>query len=116
MERARNSKKNLLILCLIILAWLLPLGGRAQSIDEVTFLGKIEIYETVVDTTIITQEGKRFPIARGTRLNVAGFTATEAFVISRMDKPNGFVRKSEISPLRGSSGIREETITGEPLK
>jgi len=82
----------------------------------VTFLNKVEVYETIVDTSLITQEGKRFPIAKGMRLNVVGFTTTEAFVISRMDKPNGFVRKTDISPIRGESGIREEIIKEETLK
>src|SRR5919109_2873080 len=116
MKRAHKTKRKRLILCLIILGWLWPLDCGAQSIDEVTFLNKIEVYETVADTTLITQEGKRFPIAKGPRLNVAGFTATETFVVSRMDKPNGFVKKTEISPVTGSSRIREETITTEPLK
>ena len=92
------------------------LDARSGSIDEVTFVNKVEVYETIVDTSLITQEGKRFPIAKGMRLNVVGFTTTEAFVISRMDKPNGFVRKTDISPIRGESGIREEIIKEETLK
>lgn len=95
---------------LIGLAWLLPLEARPASIDEVTFLKKIETYEAIVDTTLVTPEGKRIAIARGTRLNVAGFTELEAFVISRLDKPNGFVRKRDIAPVRRPPRIKEETL------
>jgi len=81
----------------------------AASIDEVTFFTKVEPYDAIVNTTLVTQEGKRIPIDRGTRLNVAGFAATEAFIISRTDKPNGFVKKADIAPA-GRSGIREEKL------
>jgi hypothetical protein len=116
MEEKSNTKRKSLIRFLVILTWLLPLDARSATIDEVTFINKVESYEAIVDTSLITQEGKRFPIPRGTRLNVAGFTTTEAFVISRMDKPNGFVRKADISPAGGRSGIREETIREEPIQ
>jgi hypothetical protein len=82
---------------------------QAASIDEVTFFTKIEAYEAIVNTTLVTQEGKRIPIDKGTRLNVAGFAGTEAFIISRTDKANGFVRKADIAPVR-RSGIREEPL------
>ncbi|MGH7773893.1 MAG: hypothetical protein ACREQA_16845, partial [Candidatus Binatia bacterium] len=72
----------------------------AGNIDDVTFLTKVQSYEAIVNTTLITQEGKRLPIERGTKLNVAGFTRAEAFVISRTDKPNGFVRREDIAPMR----------------
>ena len=85
---------------LAALFFLIAFQVWAATIDEVTFLSRIQPYEAVVDTVLITQEGKRIPIAYGTRLNVAGFTATEAFVISRKDSPNGFVRKSDVAPLR----------------
>jgi hypothetical protein len=117
MKDRHTTKRKSLIPCLIILVSLFPpLDAWPGSIDEVTFLNKVEVYETIVDTSLITQEGKRFPIAKGMRLNVVGFTTTEAFVISRMDKPNGFVRKTDISPIRGGSGIREEIIKEETLK
>src|SRR5437879_10328656 len=112
MEDRRTTKRKSLIPCLIILVSLFPLDALSGSIDEVIFRNKVEVYETIVDTSLITQEGKRFPIAKGIRLNVVGFTTTEAFVISRMDKPNGFVRKTDISPIRGGSGIREEIKIG----
>lgn len=89
------------------LALLISLQTWAATIDEVTFLTKVEAYETLVDTTLVTQEGKKIPVEKGTRLNVAGFTSTEAFIISRTDKANAFVRKSDIAPARGS-GFREE--------
>ncbi len=94
MEDRRTTKRKSLIPCLIILVSLFPLDAWPGSIDEVTFLNKVEVYETIVDTSLITQEGKRFPIAKGMRLNVVGFTTTEAFVISRMDKPNGLLEVS----------------------
>lgn len=90
-----------------LLALLIALHAGAATIDEVTFLAKVEAYEAIVDTILMTQEGKRIPVDKGTRLNVAGFTGTEAFIISRTDKPNGFVRKSDVTPAR-RSGIREE--------
>ena len=116
MEKRRTTKRKYLTLCLIVFVSLFPLEAWPGSIDEVTFLSKVEVYETIVDTSLITPEGKRLPIAKGMRLNVAGFTMTEAFVISRMDKPNGFVRKTDISPSRGGSGIRDEIIKEEILK
>jgi hypothetical protein len=87
----------------------------AASIDEVTFLSRIQVYETVANTTLVTQEGKRIPLDRGMRVNVAGFTETEALVISRSDRPNGFIRKSDITPAFAPSAvdtprIREETL------
>jgi hypothetical protein len=112
---SQTTKRESLVLCLIILV-LLPFDAWPGSIDEVTFLNKVELYETIVDTSLVTSEGKRFPITKGMRLNVAGFTMTEAFVISRMDKPNGFVRKTDISPSRGGLGIGEETIKEETLR
>jgi hypothetical protein len=92
-----------------LLALLIASQTLAATIDEVKFLAKVEAYEAIVDTTLVTQEEKRIPVDRGTRLNVAGFTGTEAFVISRTDKPNGFVRKSDIAPAR-QSGIREKRL------
>lgn len=82
------------------LVFLFGLRAWAGSIDEVTFLRKIETYEVVVDTTLVTQEGKRITVKRGTRLNVAGFTPTEAFVVSRRDRPNAFVRRRDIVPAK----------------
>jgi hypothetical protein len=87
----------------------------AASIDEVTFLSRIQVYETVTNTTLVTQEGKRIPLDRGMRVNVAGFTETEALVISRSDRPNGFIRKADITPAFAPSTvdsprIREETL------
>ena len=89
--------------------------GRAATIDEVKFLPRIERYQATVNTTLVTQEGKRIPIDKGTRVNVAGFTATEAFVISRTDRPNGFIRRGDLAPLARSQAldaprIKEETI------
>ena len=87
----------------------------AATIDDVRFLTRIETYETIFDTTLVTQEGKRIPIDKGTRVNVAGFTETEAFVISRIDRPNGFIRRTDLVPV-GRSGtmepplIKEETL------
>lgn len=84
----------------VTLLLLTALQVWAATIDEVTFLTRIQPYEAIADTVLVTQEGKRIPIAYGTRVNVAGFTPTEAFVISRKDSPNGFVRKSDIAPVR----------------
>lgn len=84
----------------LILVFLLGLRTWAGSIDEVTFVKKIQTYETVVDTTIVTQEGKRIKVTKGTRLNVAGFTSTEAFVVSRKDRPTGFVKREDIVPAK----------------
>jgi hypothetical protein len=88
---------------------------RAATIDQVKFLPRIEPYQATVNTTLVTQEGKRIPIDKGTRVNVAGFTATEAFIISRTDRPNGFIRRGDLAPLARSQAldaprIKEETI------
>ena len=87
----------------------------AATIDDVRFLTRIEAYETIVNTTLVTQEGKQIPLDKGTRVNVAGFTETEAFVISRTDRPNGFIRKADLAPVRRSNAmeaprIKEQTI------
>ena len=77
----------------------------AATIDDVEFLTRIQTYETIVNTTLITQEGKKIPLDKGTTVNVAGFTATEAFVISRSDRPNGFIKKTDIAPARRSKAM-----------
>jgi hypothetical protein len=92
-----------------------PPTCRAASIEDVTFLTRIQVYETVADTTLVTQEGKRISLDRGTKINVAGFTATEALVVSRSDRPNGFVKKADIAPSAGLDPpepprIKEETL------
>lgn len=83
-----------------LLALLSPLGVLAASIDEVTFETKVRQYEAVVDTTLVTQEGKRIAVEKGARLNVIGFTPTEAFVVSRKDRPNAFVKRRDIAPVK----------------
>ena len=83
----------------MLLTSLVSLKAWAADINEVTFLNKVQTYEAVVDTSLVTPEGKRILITRGTKLNVAGFTASEAFVISRKDKPNAFVKRADIAPV-----------------
>lgn len=92
-------KKNLFgsLLALMILV---SARAGAGDLNEVTFFSKVQPYETVVDTTLVTQEGKRIAISKGTTLNVGGFAAGEAFIISRKDKPNGFVKRTDIAPLK----------------
>ena len=85
------------IVLLIVLASLGPLETWAGDINEVTFLTKVKTYVAIVDTILVTQEGRRIPITKGTKLNVAGFTQTEAFVISKKDKPNAYVKRTDIA-------------------
>lgn len=92
--------KKWTVALLIISAILVALQAFAGSIDEVTFLTKIQPYDAKVNTVLVTQEGRRISITKGTRLNVAGFTSTEAFVISRKDNPSGFVKRTDITPVR----------------
>ncbi len=101
-----------------VVIWLLlvPIHAWPASIDDVVFLNRVQEYETIVSTTLVTQEGKRIPIPKGTTLNIAGFTRDEAFVISRTDRPNGFVWKDDIAPRRRSSGDREGAIKEETLE
>ncbi len=110
--------KKLVGAVLLGLFYVAPLHGQSMDIDEVIFFTRVQTYEAIVDTTLVTQEGKRIPIAKGMRLNVAGFTKGEAFVISRSDKPNGFVSKADVAPLGRRSyiepKIREETLSSEP--
>jgi hypothetical protein len=98
----------------ILLFVLAPLAWPA-SIEDVTFLTRIQVYETIADTTLITQEGKRVPIDKGTKINVAGFTATEALVVSRSDRPNGFIRREDIAPSVGSNPLEPPRIKEETL-
>lgn len=107
--------KRMALLAFLVMPLLAVSGPMAATIDEVKFLPRIERYEATVNTTLVTQEGKRIPIDRGTRLNVAGFTSTEAFIISRTDRPNGFIRRVDLAPLGPSRTIdppriKEETI------
>lgn len=88
----------------------------AATIDEVKFLARIERYEAIVNTTLVTQEGKRIPIDRGTRVNVAGFTASEAFIISRTDRPNGFIRRADLAPLARSQVLDPPRIKEEIIR
>lgn len=83
-----------------VMAFMVPLKAWAGNIYEVTFLKKVQTYVALVDTVLVTQEGRRIPVTKGTKLNVAGFTPTEAFVISRKDKPNAYVKKTDIVPVR----------------
>lgn len=101
---------------LLILARLLPISAWTGDIDDVMFLNRIEIYETIVNTTLVTQEGKRIPIPKGTKLNIAGFAGDEAFVISRTDRPNGYVWRDTIAPVGSSSPSRPGTIKEETLQ
>jgi hypothetical protein len=116
-NRPSSSKHAILKMMWIvfILVFVPAVLTRAASIEDVTFLTRIQIYETVADTTLVTQEGKRVPLDRGTKVNVAGFTASEALVVSRSDRPNGFVKKADIAPAAGSTPpepprIKEETL------
>src|SRR5512142_622504 len=108
----RMEAKDFSALGLLLAALLMPMEASAGDINDVTFLTRIQVYETTVDTTLVTQEGKRVRIPKGTRLNIAGFTKDEAFVISHSDRPNGFVWKDTIAlkgPARSLPGpIREE--------
>ncbi|MGH7927640.1 MAG: hypothetical protein ACREQV_07585 [Candidatus Binatia bacterium] len=99
----------------LILALIAGPPTWAATIEDVTFLPRIQVYETTVNTTLVTQEGKRIPLDKGTKVNVAGFTETEALVVSRSDRPNGFIRKADITPserpgLPKPPPIKEETI------
>jgi hypothetical protein len=107
----RRNIKNFVVAIVLLAA---PCA-RGATLDDVLFLTRVEAYETIFDTTLTTQEGKRVPIGKGTKLNVAGFTGREAFIISRTDRPNGFVPKQDIAPARGSENrgngtIREQTL------
>jgi hypothetical protein len=104
------------LLGVVVFSLLVPMRARPGSIDDVIFLNRVQDYETIVTTTLVTQEGKRIPIPKGTKLNVAGFTRDEAFVISRTDRPNGFVWKDDIAPRRPSPGGGEGTIREETLE
>lgn len=88
----------------------------AGTIDDVTFLSKIQVYETRANTTLITQEGKRIPLDKGTKVNVAGFTETEALIISRSDRPNGFISKADLVPSARSSILEPPRIKEETLR
>jgi hypothetical protein len=99
----------------LILALLAAPDSWAASIEDVTFLNKIQVYEAVVDTILVTQEGKRVPIDRGTRVNVAGFTKAEALIVSRSDRPNGFIRKSDLAPAAPTDRIEMPRIKEETL-
>ncbi|MFQ5538996.1 MAG: hypothetical protein ACE5FB_01220 [Candidatus Binatia bacterium] len=92
--------KTWFIVSLPILAFLVSLKVWAGDIEDVTFLSKVQSYVTIVDTVLVTQGGQRIPITKGTKINVAGFTKTEAFVISRRDKPNAYVKRTDIVAVR----------------
>ena len=100
---------------LLVLVLIIGPPTWAASIEDVTFLTRIAVYETVANTTLVTQEGKRIPLDKGTKVNVAGFTETEALVVSRRDRPNGFIRKTDLAPpmrpnLLEPPRIKEETL------
>ncbi len=116
MKGARFDKTTAIVLGFIICSVLVPIRAWPASIDDVVFLNRVQEYETIVSTTLVTQEGKRIPIPKGTRLNIAGFTKDQAFVISRTDRPNGFVWKDDIAPRRPPSGDREGTIREETVE
>jgi hypothetical protein len=88
--------KTWFIASMTVLVFLVSPNAWAGDIEDVIFLKNVQTYVTIVDTTLVTQEGRRIPITKGTRINVAGFTQTEAFVISRRDKPNAYVKRTDI--------------------
>lgn len=92
--------KRGLVVSLLVLMVLAAAHAGAGDLNEVAFFTTVQAYETVVDTTLVTQEGKRIVISKGTTLHVAGFTSSEAFVISRKDKPNGFIKRTDIAPVK----------------
>ncbi len=116
MVENRVDKRKAAVLGCFICLLLAPISVRAATLDEVVFLNRIQEYETIAATTLVTQEGKRIPIPTGTRLNVAGFTRDQAFVISRTDRPNGFVPKEDIASRSGPAGAREGTIKEQTLE
>jgi hypothetical protein len=87
----------------------------AASVEDVTFLTRIQTYEIIANTTLVTQEGKRTPLERGTKVNVAGFTETEALVVSRSDRPIGFIRKADLAPSIRSNRLESPSIKEETL-
>lgn len=92
--------KKWVIVTLTVLVPLLPLKAWGGNINEITFLNKVQTYVAIVDTVLVTPEGRRIPITKGTKLNVVGFTPTEAFVISRKDRPNAYVKRTTIVSVR----------------
>ena len=98
------------------LAGLVAARTWAASIEDVTFLNRIQVYETVANTVLVTQEGKMMPLSTGTKVNVAGFTENDALVVSRSDQPNGFVRRTDLAPIMRSQSpekpprVKEETL------
>jgi hypothetical protein len=98
-----------------VLALTIGSSTWAASIEDVTFLTRIQVYETVTSTTLVTQEGKKIPLDKGTRVNVAGFTATEALIVSRSDRPNAFVKRADIVPSRESNALEPPRIKEETL-
>jgi hypothetical protein len=115
-----SRDRSLLLKPMFIVSLLLALitdpEVGAATIDDVTFLTRIEAYEAIVNTVLVTQEGKRLPIDKGTRVNVAGFTETEALVVSRTDRPNGFIRKSDLTPAQRSNALEAPHIKEETLR
>ena len=74
--------------------------GLGGDIEDVIFLKNVQTYVTIVDSILVTQGGRRISIPKGAKINVAGFTQTEAFVISRRDKPNAYVKRTDIVAVR----------------
>jgi len=72
----------------------------AADLNQVVFLPKQEIYVITSDTMLITKDGKTISLQRGTRIHVAGFTQTEAFIISRKGRGDGFVKRTVIVPVK----------------
>jgi hypothetical protein len=100
MKRAMVPMKTFLAVLSAGVSLLLAAGASGASLDDVVFLRKVEAYEAAKGTTLVTQEGKRAPIQKGTILNVAGFAGEDAFVISRKDgRPNGFIKRTDIAPV-----------------
>jgi hypothetical protein len=112
---SRSVIVKTILLALVVLSSRVDPQTWAATIDDVRFLNRIETYETIVDTILVTQEGKRIPIDKGTRVNVAGFTETDAFVVSRIDRPNGFIRHADLVPVARSRTMEPPLIKEETL-
>ena len=92
--------KTWFIASMTVLVFLVSPKAWARDIEDIIFLKNVQTYVTIVDTILVTQEGRRIPITKGTKINVAGFAQTEAFVISRRDKPNAYIKRTDIVAVR----------------
>jgi general secretion pathway protein A len=79
-----------------------PLSTQTARKEKtpIIFLPSPILYRVARDTTLVTKNGTRHTILKGTKVHVAGFTRDDnVFVVSRLGNPDGFIPRSSLEEV-----------------